>query len=98
MSRRSNSSVRRWLRLALLAVAILAILFVATGADIFHIDAPGSAATCPICHLAHISALRGASAGALLAPAPLAWVAPLARQVAHAGPSALIPPPRAPPA
>jgi hypothetical protein len=98
MSGRGNSPVRHWLRLALLVVAILAILFVATGADIFHIDAPGSAATCPICHLGHLSPLPGASAVLLSAPVPLAQISPARAPLRREPPSALIPPPRAPPA
>jgi hypothetical protein len=95
---RNNRPSHRWLYLAAFSVAVFALLFMATGAVIWHTDAPGSAATCPICHLAHISALRGAPAGALLTPAPVAWFVPAVRQLAHAGPSALISPPRAPPA
>jgi len=48
-----------WLHLAAVTAAVVAVMLIATGASLWHIDAPGSAATCPICHFAHISALPG---------------------------------------
>lgn len=98
MSRRGSSSARRWMWLALLGVAIFAILFVATGADLCHTDAPGSAATCPICHLAHLSPLLDAPAVLLSALVLFALVRPVQAPLLRDAPAALIPPSRAPPA
>jgi hypothetical protein len=98
MSPRSISAARRWTRLALLTAAILAILLLATGANVWHIDAPGSAATCPICHLAHLSPLLHAPAALVSAPVLLAHIRPVQWRLQNESPSALIPPPRAPPA
>lgn len=88
-----------WLRLAALASALAAILFMATGVEYWHSHAPGSdEATCPICHVAHMPILRGVPTRALAAPTAVAWVVPSETQVSHSAPSSFIPPPRAPPA
>src|ERR1700684_1249486 len=87
----------RRLRLAILTVTIASVLFVATGASLWHLDAPGSEATCPICHLAHMPALRGLSAATLSEPVLVSWIVLAETQVSHAAPVALDSPPRAPP-
>ena len=87
----------RWLRFAALTAAMAAVLFLASGATLWHVDAPGSSATCPICHLAHMPALRGTPAGGVFAPAPVAWIAPLQVRISRAAPISLDSPPRAPP-
>jgi hypothetical protein len=86
-----------WLRLTVLTIAIAAVLFVAAGASLWHLDAPGSEATCPICHLAHMPALRGLSASTLTEPVLISWIVPAEAQVSHAAPVSLDSPPRGPP-
>lgn len=94
----SNKDQRSsWLRLAVLATALAAVLLVASGASLWHHDAPGSEATCPICHVAHMPVLSGMPGVPLSAPALVAWVMPAETQVAHVAPAALDFPPRAPP-
>jgi hypothetical protein len=82
----------------LLAAALAAMLFVASGASLWHVDAPGSEATCPICHLAHMPVLRGLPASTLAEPVLVAWIVPAETQAGH--PALVSPdsPPRAPPA
>lgn len=93
-----NCNVRRWIRLAALAAALAAILFVATGASIWHVDAADAAATCPVCHIAHLSPVKGAPAATVSAPVVVAWAVPSRIRISHAPPSSLDSPPRAPPA
>lgn len=87
----------RWLRLAVLTAALVAILFVGTGAAFWHHDAPGSAAPCPICYAAHLPALRSASFDVQTAPTAVIWLVTQDLQFTHAAPQALHAPPRAPP-
>jgi hypothetical protein len=75
-----------------------AVMLIATGASLWHIDAPGSAATCPICHYAHISALPGLPAGSVTVQVSLAWIVPAAPIVGNAAPVLQASAPRAPPA
>lgn len=89
---RSNSSR---LRLLIAATAVLALFFVASGGALWHHDAPGSAATCPVCHAAHMPVLMGALGTALIAPAAIEWLAapevrlaPASRSVSNASPRA----------
>src|SRR5580704_3956610 len=95
---RSHSRRDRWLHLALLTVAVVSVLFVAAGASLWHLDAPGSEATCPICHLAHMPALRGMPSNPLPTPTSVERFVPQKTQVAHIAPVSLDSPPRAPPA
>jgi hypothetical protein len=81
----------------LLAAAFLAVLFVASGAALWHVDAPGSEATCTICHLAHMPVLPGMSSVAPAASALVVWLVPAEEKVAHTAPAGLDSPPRAPP-
>jgi hypothetical protein len=87
----------RWLRLAVLTAALVAVLFVATGAGFWHHDAPGTADRCPICNAAHLPALRSASFDAQTAPAAVTRFVTRDLQFTHAAPQALHAPPRAPP-
>ena len=93
MRRMGSGKNRRWLRLVVLTAALTAILLVASGASLWHIDAPGSEATCTICHLAHLPALAGVLTSAPVVPALVAWIAPAETQVAHLAPAALSSPP-----
>jgi hypothetical protein len=86
-----------WLRLAALTVAIAAIAFVATGATLWHVDTPGSAATCPICHVAHAPLLGGVSAQIVVVPFALAWLVAARQHIRHEAPPVLDASPRAPP-
>ena len=88
----------RWLRLAALAAALAAILPVAIGASFWHTDAPGSEATCQICHVAHMPVLPGIATGVQAAPKVVAWVEPVRPQISHSATAGLDSPPRAPPA
>jgi hypothetical protein len=94
---RKRSAVLRWVHLTALGVALVAILFVASGAALWHFDAPGSLATCPICHLAHMPVLQGAHGALVAARITIAWIVPKDAQFGHT-PTALHSPPRAPPA
>ena len=88
---------RQLLRLAALAAAMAAVLLLASGVTLWHVDAPGSSATCPICHLAHMLTLQGTHAGGIFAPALVASIAPLQVHISPAAPTSLDSPPRAPP-
>jgi hypothetical protein len=94
-----NSNRRfHWLRLAALTAALTAVLFIASGASLWHSDAPGSEATCPICHVAHMPALQAAPVGVFAALALVGWLVPTEARSGHAESFSLIPPARAPPA
>jgi hypothetical protein len=93
-----SSNRLRWLCLAALAAALVAILPVAIGASFWHTDAPGSEATCQICHVAHMPVLPGTATGVQAAPNVVAWVEPAEAQISHSAPAGLDSPPRAPPA
>jgi hypothetical protein len=95
---RRRSAFLRCVRLAALGAALIAVLFVASGAAIWHFDAPGSLATCPICHLAHMPALRAAHGAIVALRITIAWVVPTDTRLGHAPTAALHAPPRAPPA
>jgi hypothetical protein len=96
MNRGSNRL--RWLPLAAFTAAMLAIVPVAIGASFWHTDAPGSEATCQICHVAHMPALPGIATSVQAAPKVVAWVEPAQAQISHSAPAGLDSPPRAPPA
>ena len=93
----SKTNSLGWLRLAALTVAIAAIAFVATGATLWHVDTPGSAATCPICHVAHTPLLGGVSAQIVVAPFAVAWLVAARQHIRHEAPPVLDASPRAPP-
>ena len=95
MNRSGNT--RRWFYFAALAAALVAILPVAIGASFWHTDAPGTEATCPICHVAHMPVLPGIAASVQAAPKVVAWVEPVQKQISHSAPAGLDSPPRAPP-
>jgi hypothetical protein len=87
-----------WFRIAVLAAACAAIVLVASGISFWHTDTPGSEATCPICHVAHMPVLPGTATSVLSTPNVVAWVEPAEVQVSHSAPAGLDSPPRAPPA
>jgi hypothetical protein len=93
-SGRSNSP--EWLRLAVLAAALAAVLFVATGAALWHQDTPGT--FCSICYAAHIPALRSALVRAPVTSSAVVRVVPVELRLNHATPETLNSSPRAPPA
>ena len=92
---RGSSSL---LRYALLATALFALLFVASGGALWHIDAPGSAGTCPICHAAHMPALPGTAGNALAFLFLVSRFDAPQSLPAHSAPATSAAPPRAPPA
>ena len=92
-----HSNSFRWLRLAVLAAAFAAVLFVATGASLWHQDAPGATASCSICYATHLPVLRSMPAGTPTAPLAVAWVITAELRLTHAEPDKLNSPPRAPP-
>lgn len=87
----------RWFHAAAFIAACVAILLVASGISFWHTDTPGSEATCPICHVAHMPVLPGTSTNVLSTPNVVAWVEPAEVQVSHSAPAGLDSPPRAPP-
>jgi len=93
---KKNRSLR-WLHLAALTAALAAVVLVASGISFWHNDA-GSDATCPICHVAHISALPKAPANISAALTTIAWLVTAEAQAGHARAFSILPPPRAPPA
>ena len=88
----------RWLHGASVAAAIIAVLLVASGASLWHIDAPGTAATCPICHFAHISVIPGVPAQSVSVHVRVAWVVPAESTTLSLAPILPASAPRAPPA
>ena len=86
-----------WLRVATVTAAVVAVMLIATGASLWHIDAPGSAATCPICHFAHISALPGLPAESVSVHVTVADLPPAAPLLSAQAPVLAAASPRAPP-
>lgn len=91
---RSNSP--GWPRLVVLTAAVAALLFLASGATLWHHDAPGT--VCSICYAAHIPALRSAPARTPIASFAVARVVPAELRLNHATPERLSSSPRGPPA
>ena len=86
-----------WLHLATVTAAVVAVMLIATGASLWHIDAPGSAATCPICHFAHISVLPGLPAESVSVHVTVADLPPAAPLLSALAPVLATASPRAPP-
>lgn len=97
-SMRQHTQLTRWLTLVGLAGAFLAVLPLAIGAGFLHRDAPGSEATCAICHVVHMSALPGVPARIPVVLAALEWLIVAEMPIVHTPAAALNSPPRAPPA
>ena len=87
-----------WFRVAVLAAACTAIVLVASGIWLWHTDAPGSEATCPICHVAHMPVLPGALTSVPSVLHVVASIAVAEVRLSHSAPAELAAPPRAPPA
>jgi hypothetical protein len=95
--RQRNHSLRL-IRMVSLGLALAAILFVASGATLWHTDAPGALATCPICHLAHMPVLQGTPGAIVITRIIFARAAPVDSQPAQTRTHDRNSPPRAPPA
>lgn len=54
--------------------AVLAVLLLTIGPGIWHNDTPGSEASCPICHVAHITALPGLPITSLAVSLAVIWL------------------------
>lgn len=93
-----RSRFSRWFHATVLIAACAAIVLVASGISFWHTDAPGSEATCPICHVAHMPVLPGTATSVLSTPKVVAWVVLAGARVSHSAPAGLDSPPRAPPA
>ena len=65
---------------------------------LWHTDAPGALATCPICHLAHMPTLRGMPGAIVVTRITFARVFPADSQPGQTRTHARNSPPRAPPA
>jgi hypothetical protein len=88
-----------WFRTACLSAAFLAVLVFAFGDGLWHHhDSSESEATCPICHLAHLTPQVAPPSLNLSTPIVSSWKSPLEPQAMHASPVAVSAPPRAPPA
>ena len=97
LMRRRQRNEPAWLHFACFAGAVLAILPLAIGAGFWHQDAPGSEATCAICHVAHLAPLPGSAVGALPASLLIAWHRPAEARGEQPSPSIVNSSPRAPP-
>ena len=86
------------MHLVAVTAAIVAVMLIATGASLWHIDAPGSAATCPICHLAHVSVFNALPAELVSVNVIVTWFLPADESVCDAKLVLQASSPRAPPA
>jgi hypothetical protein len=91
---RGNSA--QWLRMIALTAALAALLVVASGATLWHQDAPGT--VCSICYAAHLPAVRSLPVRTPVASRAIAWLVPVELLLDHATPERLSSSPRAPPA
>lgn len=89
---------RGWVRLVCFGAAALALLPLAIGAGYWHQDAPGSEATCAICHVAHLTPLPGSGVTLISAPLLIEWCEPAEAQPEQPSPALTNASPRAPPA
>ncbi len=98
VARRRQPQVRDWVRFACLIAAAFALLLLALGVAYWHQDAPGSEATCAICHVAHLTPLPGSVAASISVPLLIEWYEPAQAQLEQPSPPLTDAPPRAPPA
>src|SRR5579859_6606210 len=87
-----------WLHATLFIAACAAILLVASGISFWHTDAPGSEATCSLCHVAHMPVLPRTASRFQATREVVGRIAPAEAQVSYSAPIGLDSPPRAPPA
>ena len=97
-ARRRQAQVGGWVAFACLSAAAFALLLLALGVAYWHQDAPGSEATCAICHVAHLTPLPGSVVAPISAPLLVGWYESAAVQLEQASPPLTNAPPRAPPA
>jgi hypothetical protein len=98
VGRRRQRQARRWVNFACLIAAAFALLLLALGVAYWHQDAPGSEATCAICHVAHLTPLPGSVVASISVPLLVAWCEPAEAQLEQPSPPLTDAPPRAPPA
>jgi hypothetical protein len=91
----TRSKSLQWPRIVLLTAAMVAVLFVASGASFLHQDAPGT--ICSICYAAHLPALRSAPVRTPVISSAVAWLVTADLRLDHAAPESLQSPPRGPP-
>jgi peptidoglycan/LPS O-acetylase OafA/YrhL len=97
-ARRRQPQARHWVYFACLGAAAFALLFLAVGVAYWHQDAPGSEATCAICHVAHLTPLPGSVVAAVSVPLLIARYELAETQREQPSPSLTNASPRAPPA
>src|SRR5579862_2917409 len=76
MARGRQFQSRAWVQFVCFGAAALALLPLAIGAAYWHQDAPGSEATCAICHVAHLTPLPGSGVALISAPLLIGWYEP----------------------
>lgn len=97
-ARRRQRQARDWVYFTCLCAAAFALLFLAAGVAYWHQDAPGSEATCAICHVAHLAPLPGYGVASISVPLVVAWCEPVETEAEQPSPPLTDAPPRAPPA
>jgi|SRR5579872_632294 len=97
-ARRRQRKARHWVDFACLIAAAFALLLLALGVAYWHQDAPGSEATCAICHVAHLAPLPGSGVASISVPLLIAWYEAAEAQLEQPSPPLTNAPPRAPPA
>lgn len=97
-ARRRQPQARHWVYLACLSTAAFALLLLALGVTYWHQDAPGSEATCAICHVAHLTPVPGSVVAAVSVPLLIARYELAETQPEQPSPPPTNAPARAPPA
>jgi len=97
-ARRRQPQARSWVYFAFLSGAAFALLVLALGVAYWHQDAPGSEATCAICHVAHLTPLPGSVVASISVPLLMARHELAETQREQPSPPLTNAPPRAPPA
>jgi hypothetical protein len=98
VTRRRQLQAGEWFDFACLIAAAFALLLLALGVAYWHQDAPGSEATCAICHVAHLTPLPGSVVASISVPLLIEWYEPREAQLEQPSPPLTDAPPRAPPA
>lgn len=97
-ARGGQPQARSWVYFACLSGAAFGLLVLALGVAYWHQDAPGSEATCAICHVAHLTPLPGSVVASISVPLLTAWYERAETQREQRSPSLTNASPRAPPA